>query len=64
VIEVPLDAGHAEVEEQAIARPKIQQYLNGKQMVKVIYVPGKILNTGLTQLNEKRPKIWVFGGRG
>jgi leucyl-tRNA synthetase len=44
VIEVSLEASQAEVEEQAYARPKIQQYLDQKQVAKVIYVPGKILN--------------------
>ncbi len=44
VIEVAQDAGQAEVEEQIYALAKVQQYLKGKQVVKVIYVPGKILN--------------------
>ncbi len=44
VIEVPQDADQAEVEEQALAQPKVQQYLKGNQVIKVIYVPGKILN--------------------
>jgi leucyl-tRNA synthetase len=44
VVEVALDARQAEVEEKIYALPKLQQYLNGKQVVKVIYVPGKILN--------------------
>ena len=44
VVEVALDERQAEVEEKIYALPKLQQYLNGKQVVKVIYVPGKILN--------------------
>jgi leucyl-tRNA synthetase len=44
VIEVPQDAGQAEVEEQALSLPRVQQYLKGYQLVKVVYVPGKVLN--------------------
>jgi leucyl-tRNA synthetase len=44
VVEAGQDAAQAEVEEQVFSLPKIQQYLKGKHVVKVIYVPGKILN--------------------
>jgi len=37
-------AKQPEVEAAAMAEPRVQSQLEGKQVVKVIYVPGKILN--------------------
>jgi leucyl-tRNA synthetase len=44
VIEVPVDASEAEVQEIALAQPKVREYLAGRQVAKLIYVPEKILN--------------------
>jgi len=44
VIEVPIDASQAEVEEEALRQPRVQQHLSGRAIQKVIYVQGKILN--------------------
>ncbi len=44
VIEVPVDASQEEVQAQAVLRPKVQQHLAGREILKVFYVPGKIMN--------------------
>jgi leucyl-tRNA synthetase len=44
VIEVSPDASQDEVEAQARLQPRVRPYLDGKAVVKVIYVSGKILN--------------------
>lgn len=43
-IEVSHDASKEEVEKQALASEKVQSFLNGAQIKKVIIVPGKIVN--------------------
>lgn len=43
-IEVPADISKEDFLAQAKADPKIAKYLEGKQIVKEIYVPGKICN--------------------
>ena len=44
LIEVAADAGEAEVREISLAHPKIREHIGGRQIAKLIYVPGKILN--------------------
>jgi len=44
VIEAPVDASQAQVQELALVQPKVQQHLEGKTVKQVFYVPGKILN--------------------
>jgi leucyl-tRNA synthetase len=44
VIEVPSDAEPEEVRQVALAQPRVQQHLAGGRVIKVIYVPGKVLN--------------------
>lgn len=44
VLEVATDATQDEVYALAVASPKVNQYLEGKTVVKVIYVKGRILN--------------------
>ncbi|MFP4499525.1 MAG: leucine--tRNA ligase [Candidatus Hydrogenedentota bacterium] len=44
VITVPADAGKEAVLEAAKAEPKVAKYIEGKQIVKEIYVPGKMVN--------------------
>jgi len=41
---VPTGVDAAEMQNQALALPKIQEMLAGKQVVKVIVVPGKLVN--------------------
>ncbi len=43
-IEVPADAAKDAILAQAIAGEKIQQWVEGKQIVKQIYVPGKLVS--------------------
>lgn len=38
------NAGRAEMEKAALANPRIQEFLNGKEPKKVIVVPGKLVN--------------------
>ncbi|HEV7999559.1 MAG TPA: leucine--tRNA ligase [Planctomycetaceae bacterium] len=43
-VRVPVDADHAAVEAAARADAGVAGYLSGKTVVKVIYVPGRLLN--------------------
>lgn len=43
-VEVPLQATQAEIEEMARSSSNIQKYTDGKEIAKVIYVPGKLVN--------------------
>jgi leucyl-tRNA synthetase len=43
-ITLPVDTPNAEIEQQAIALPEIQKWLEGKSAKKVIIVPGKMVN--------------------
>jgi leucyl-tRNA synthetase len=43
-IAVPADATEDEIRELALADPNIQKYTEGKQIVKVIVVPGRLVN--------------------
>lgn len=43
-IEVAADAPEAAVREQALATPNVQKHVEGKEIRKFIYVPGKIVN--------------------
>ena len=42
--EAPADIGEEEAKEQALATPGAQKHLDGKQPLKVIYVPGRLVN--------------------
>jgi leucyl-tRNA synthetase len=44
VIQAPADASQIEVQEMALASPKVQAYLTGLTIDKTIYIPGKILS--------------------
>jgi leucyl-tRNA synthetase len=44
VLSIPVDASEAEAQEQAVAQAHVQQFLEGREVAKVVYVPGKILN--------------------
>jgi leucyl-tRNA synthetase len=44
VIEASPGAGREAVEAQARAHPKVQPHLEGREVARLIYVPGKILN--------------------
>jgi leucyl-tRNA synthetase len=41
---VPLSAGREDVRQQVYALPKIREQLQGKQVVRDVYVPGRIYN--------------------
>ena len=43
-MQVPVDSAQADVLEKAKAEPKIQDALQGKQIVKEIYVQNKLVN--------------------
>ena len=43
-LEIERTAGEAQVIESAKAHEKVAKYLEGKQLVKTIYVPGKLVN--------------------
>ncbi len=43
-IRVPVDAARDHVEASALAEPNVQRFVNGKQVRKVIVVPGKLVN--------------------
>lgn len=43
-IQVPLDADAKAIEAQALAEPNVQSHLEGKEIVKIIVVPGKMVN--------------------
>jgi leucyl-tRNA synthetase len=43
-IEVAADADKDAIEQQALAAEKIKELLEGKNVVKIITVPGKIVN--------------------
>ncbi len=43
-IEVPADAGKAQVEEAALAAPNAQRFIEGKTVRKIIVVPEKLVN--------------------
>ena len=42
--EVPADSDNAAIEAAAKAVPNVQKFLAGMEMVKVIHVPGKLVN--------------------
>ena len=44
VLEVKKDAGEEEVKALALSSEKVTSYIEGKQIRKIIYVPGRILN--------------------
>ena len=44
VIEVAAQVGQTEVESLAMEQAKVQPYIAGKQITRVIYIPGKVLN--------------------
>jgi leucyl-tRNA synthetase len=41
---VPADAGQKTIEERALAEERVRAIMDGKQVVKVIFVPGKLVN--------------------
>ncbi len=43
-LSVPFGTPHAEMEKLALAEPKVQPYIAGKQVAKVIVVPDKLVN--------------------
>ena len=43
-LEIPAGTSKEETEQSALAAPKIQSYLEGKQIQKVIVVPERLVN--------------------
>ena len=43
-LEIPAGTSKEETEQSALAAPKIQSYLEGKQIEKVIVVPERLVN--------------------
>ena len=43
-MEVPVDEKEESIKSQALALEKVKPFLDGKQIVKTIYVPGKLMN--------------------
>ncbi len=43
-LDIASDASQADIESQALALPRIQEYTTGKSILKVIVVPGRIVN--------------------
>ncbi|MEO8052132.1 MAG: class I tRNA ligase family protein, partial [Acidobacteriota bacterium] len=43
-LSVPFGTAQAEIEKLALADPKAQQFIDGKQVVKIIVVPDKLVN--------------------
>ena len=41
---VPVDMAEDELKERALALPRVQEFVDGKKVVKVILVPGKLVN--------------------
>lgn len=44
VITMPSDSGREEIIEKALAEEKIKQYTDGKDIKKIVFVPGRVLN--------------------
>jgi leucyl-tRNA synthetase len=43
-LSVPTSISEAEVREAVMARQKVHSYLDGKQVIRVIYIPGRLIN--------------------
>jgi leucyl-tRNA synthetase len=44
VLAIPIDASEAEVRELALGQPRVQQFMAERDVVKVVYISGKIVN--------------------
>jgi leucyl-tRNA synthetase len=49
IVRLPLDSGNEAMQQAALAEPRVQAALAGKQVVKVIVVPGKLINIVVKQ---------------
>ena len=43
-LDVPAEIGEEEAKATALANPNVQRHLEGLQVVKVLYVPGRLVN--------------------
>jgi leucyl-tRNA synthetase len=43
-LEVPVEIDRQEAQDQALDRPGVRRNLNGRTVVRVVYVPGKLIN--------------------
>lgn len=53
VIEMPLDASQDEVAELAFSHKKVQDHLKGRQILRIHYIPGKILRVVTRQSSRE-----------
>jgi leucyl-tRNA synthetase len=53
VIQAPVDASQEQVQEMALASPKVQSFLSDHSIDKTIYIPGKILSVVTTPKARK-----------
>jgi leucyl-tRNA synthetase len=53
VVESPLEATQEEVTELAFSQPKVQDHLKGRQVVRIHYIPGKILSVVTRQTSRE-----------
>ena len=44
IIEMPINSSKEEIEKTALSQTKIQGYIDGKQIIKIIAVPNKLIN--------------------
>jgi len=44
LIVVPADASQKMIEERALAEDRVRATMDGKQVVKIVFVPGKLVN--------------------
>ena len=44
IIEIGSDIGEEEIKRMALERPNIRRHLDGKQVVREVVVPGKLVN--------------------
>ena len=62
-LDFPATATREEIEKAALADEQAQKYLEGMQVVKVIVVPGKIVNIVLKNNNAARKGAGFGKGR-
>jgi len=43
-LEVPVDIDEASAKETALNNANVQKYIEGKEIIKFIYVPGRLVN--------------------
>jgi leucyl-tRNA synthetase len=44
VVEIPAEASEMQVQELALAQPRVRQQIGTQALRKIVYVPGKVIN--------------------